>query len=191
MDDDLTRVESNVKALLSMANGLRQRIPELGKLEQERTVVPVKALLEDAAWSLHVPENIKLDSQLEDDLPDVSIVYGQVIDILRNLVINSIEAMQDGGVITVRASYERGQVGNPSQHVQIEVTDTGPGIPPAMQSKVFNLFFSTKKSSGFGLWSARQYARANGGDLTLISSEGKGVKFTLTLPVALKHEVVP
>jgi signal transduction histidine kinase len=64
------------------------------------------------------------------------------------------------------------------------VADTGPGIPDEMQPKVFNLFYSTKRSSGFGLWSARQYARANGGDLALESVEGRGTTFTLKLPVA-------
>src|SRR5262249_55067411 len=95
----------------------------------------------------------------------------------------------DGGLITIRASYDREAAGNASSQVVIEVVDNGPGIDQEIQSKVFNLFVSSKQSSGFGLWSARQYARANGGELTLDSHIGKGAKFTLTLPVAVRHKV--
>jgi CheY-like chemotaxis protein len=57
------------------------------------------------------------------------------------------------------------------------------------QAKIFNLFFSTKKSSGFGLWSARRYARANGGELTLKSQPGEGSTFVLCLPMPKEHTI--
>jgi signal transduction histidine kinase len=68
------------------------------------------------------------------------------------------------------------------------VTDNGPGISWANQRKIFKLFFSTKNSSGFGLWSALRYARANGGELTMKSEPGKGATFILTLPIIVSEE---
>jgi len=64
----------------------------------------------------------------------------------------------------------------------LEVTDTGIGIPPQQQSKIFDLSFSTKGSSGFGLWSARTNALKNRGDLKVKSELGQGTTFTLFLP---------
>jgi signal transduction histidine kinase len=126
---------------------------------------------------LPLPDNIRIDRQLAADLAQVNVIAGQVVDILRNLVANAIDVMPDGGEIVIRAF-------NKPPMVRIEVQDTGPGIPYQYQPKIFNLFFSTKKSSGFGLWSARRYARANGGDLELQSKPGDGATFILTLPIS-------
>jgi GAF domain-containing protein len=184
INDELNKVARDVKSLLNMAKGLRQKIADSGNLERDRIIMPVKALLEEAESSLHMPGNVEISQEIQENLPSVIVVPGQVIDILRNLFSNSIEAMPSGGRITIRASHVPEQPGNSPQYVLIEFADTGPGIPLEAQDKVFNLFFSTKKSSGFGLWSSRQYARANGGDLTLTSKVGQGATFTLSLLVA-------
>ena len=83
------------------------------------------------------------------------------------------------GVITLRAH-------NAGRNVEIQVVDNGAGISPDHQSRIFDLFYSTKGSFGFGLWSARRYVLANGGDLTVSSEPGHGTTFTLTLPRADK-----
>lgn len=180
IDEDLERVISDVGNVLNMSNGLKQKVAEIGeegRFQHGRTTVPVRALLEDSSWTLPIPENIRVNWELADDLAQINVVAGQIVDILRNLVANAIEVMPDGGSIIIRAA-------NAPPHVQIEVKDTGPGIPLAYQPKIFNLFFSTKKSSGFGLWSARRYARANGGELTLDSVPGHGATFILRLPMS-------
>lgn len=103
------------------------------------------------------------------------------MDILRNLVENAIEAIADqAGAITIKAF-------NAYPHLQIEVADTGSGIPAEHQPKIFNMFFSTKKSPGFGLWEARKAARKNRGTLTFTSQPGRGSTFVLTLPMASEH----
>jgi len=189
IEANLDKVGKDVKSLIHMARELRHKIADLARLEGEleRSSVPVTALLENVEWSSHSPENVTVRLEIKGDLPEVSVVPGLVIDILRNLFTNAVEAMPEGGTITIRASYDRPQAGNSSQYVLIEVEDTGTGVPPEMQPKVFNLFFSTKKSSGFGLWSARQYARANGGELKLSRSEEQVTTFALMLPVAPKQ----
>ncbi len=103
--------------------------------------------------------------------------YRQATDILRNLFVNAVEAMPHGGTITLRA-YDT------KQDIAIEVADTGVGIEESMLKRVFDLSYSTKGSSGFGLWSARRNALANGGELIVRSKLGEGTTFTLSLPKA-------
>jgi len=66
----------------------------------------------------------------------------------------------------------------------LRVRDTGVGIAPERLSQIFGLFFSTKGSSGFGLWSARRNALRNHGDLKVESKLGEGTTFVLLLPRA-------
>ena len=125
-----------------------------------------------------LPSTIQIDVRVDPDVSEVRIVHGLVTDILRNLITNAIEAMPEGGKITLGAH-------NAGRSVSVEVSDTGPGISVEYQSKIFNLFFSTKKSTGFGLWSARRNALSHHGDLTVKCDSGqKGTTFTLLLPKA-------
>jgi GAF domain-containing protein len=183
IDSELDKVLRDVGSVLNMSKGLKQKVSEIGEegQGQGRAIVPVKVLLDDSSWSLPLPNNIQLTWHLANDLGEVNVIAGQIVDILRNLVANAMEAMPDGGKITIRAYNE-------SPSIQVEIEDTGPGIHPDYQAKIFNLFFSTKSSSGFGLWSARRYARANGGDLTLKSVQGEGATFILTLPMFERTE---
>lgn len=183
IDEELSKLTKDVGNVLNMSKALKQKVQGLGeegRVAQNTTLVPAKALLEDAKWAFPALENTDLVWDVADDLANVAVVPGQVVDILYNLVVNALEAMPNGGAITLRAF-------NASPFVQINVTDTGPGITQDRQAKIFNLFFSTKSSSGFGLWSARRYARANGGDLALESEPGQGATFILKLPMADKQ----
>jgi signal transduction histidine kinase len=115
--------------------------------------------------------------QIEDDMAMLRGIQSLVADILRNLVANAIQAMPGGGTITLRSR-------NAGRYVALEVSDTGVGIAPERKSQIFGLFFSTKGSSGFGLWSARRNALRNHGDLSVESKLGEGTTFTLLLPRA-------
>src|SRR6185436_18531684 len=84
-------------------------------------------------------------------------------------------AMPSGGIITLRAR-------SAGRFVAFDVIDTGTGIPLHQIPKIFNLFYSTKGSTGFGLWSALRLARRQGGNLQVQSQQGVGSTFTLLLP---------
>jgi signal transduction histidine kinase len=109
------------------------------------------------------------------DVAPVLGVYTQLLDILCNLFKNAIDAMPNGGVVTLRAR-------NVGRHVELQVADTGVGISSERQARIFDLFYSTKGSFGFGLWSARRYALANGGELRVVSQPGQGATLILQLP---------
>ncbi|MGH2480253.1 MAG: ATP-binding protein [Ktedonobacteraceae bacterium] len=95
--------------------------------------------------------------------------------IVHNLIKNALEAMEYRGTLTLRA-YTTGD------RVALEVEDTGVGIPLTQIEHIFDLFRSTKKSSGYGLWSARRNAVRIHGSLHVKSSPGNGATFTLLLP---------
>ena len=102
---------------------------------------------------------------------------GQVI---MNLLTNATQAMEArGGTLELRARAGTNGV------VRLEVSDTGPGIPPDIVGKIFEPLFTTKaRGIGLGLAVSRSLAQANGGELTVSSESGRGATFTLVLPVA-------
>ncbi|HEU5234677.1 MAG TPA: ATP-binding protein [Terriglobales bacterium] len=98
---------------------------------------------------------------------------------LLNIVINGAQSMSDGGTLTIRAHRQDGE------DAQIEIQDTGPGIPPAIRDKIFNLYFTTKKSgSGIGLAMTYRIMQLHNGSIHFDTRVGEGTIFYLTLPLA-------
>jgi len=92
-----------------------------------------------------------------------------------NLIQNAVEAMPDGGTISIEARGER--------NYSVEITDTGSGIPPEMIRKIFLPFFTTKdKGVGLGLALTHKIVLSHGGRIDVQSTEGKGTAFTVILP---------
>ena len=178
----LNQITQDVGKILSLSGelkgalgGLREELAEPGEL----TDICVRELLSDAAGSVpELAKTIRVVIAIADGTGQVRGVYKQVADILRNLFLNAIEAMPQGGPITLRAR-------NAGMFVEIQVEDRGVGIAPAHVAQIFALFYSTKGRSGFGLWSARRNALANGGDLQVESHVGQGTIFTFSLPRVL------
>ncbi|MFQ5423495.1 MAG: PAS domain-containing sensor histidine kinase [Phycisphaerae bacterium] len=103
-----------------------------------------------------------------------------------NLLINAQQAMPDGGSLGLRLSREGPTV------ARIDVIDSGPGIPSELQDKVFDAYYSTKKSgSGLGLAQTRQMIRQHGGRIHLFSESGRGSCFTILLPIRDQHAAEP
>jgi signal transduction histidine kinase len=106
----------------------------------------------------------------------------QLKEVLVNLLMNACEAMVQGGRIVIR--QETATTPSGKQAVRLMVQDTGPGMPLAIQEKIFQPFFSTKEEgTGLGLSIASRIVADHGGSLTVRSREGEGTTFIITLPL--------
>lgn len=118
--------------------------------------------------------------------PDVGPTPGDALllkQCIQNLIQNSIEAMPDGGRLTV--SLDRDKPASGEERVTIEVSDTGCGIPDEVQSRIFNPFFTTKeKGTGLGLSLVKKIISLHNGKIDVDSKPGKGTRFTIHLPLA-------
>jgi PAS domain S-box-containing protein len=126
--------------------------------------------------------SVSILTELSKDLPRVVADRVQLQQVLMNLMLNGIEAMQDAKAerqLTIRSLIaERGQL-------LISVTDTGPGVSPEQADRIFNAFFTTKpQGTGMGLSISRSIVESHGGRLWATSNLGRGVTFSFTFPGA-------
>ena len=122
--------------------------------------------------------NIRLDMKLGNNLPRVMGNVHNLQQVFLNLFLNAIQAMPDGGSLTVSSYVE-------DYEVKIDVTDTGMGIPPENLDKIFDPFFTTKevgKGTGLGLSVSYGIIEKHHGQVTVQSEIGKGTTFSITLP---------
>ncbi len=120
---------------------------------------------------------IELEIHSDPDLPPVPLDQSQMYQVVLNLAKNSMEAVDRDGKIELRSHLE-------TDHVLIEVSDTGPGIPESDRAKIFEPYYSTKKTgSGLGLMVVWRIVKAHGGAIAVDSREGEGTTFSLALPL--------
>jgi two-component system, NtrC family, sensor kinase len=120
---------------------------------------------------------VRLNLDLAEDLPQMLGDPGQIQQCLVNLLFNAMEAMPEGGLITVRTHWEASQ-----NLIRLEVEDTGVGIPQEMMSQIFEPFFSTKeqdKGVGLGLSVVYGIIKEHHGSIRVTSEEGKGSNFII------------
>ena len=120
--------------------------------------------------------------QIVSEPGDTSPVWTQgseLVTALVNLVVNALEAMTDGGRVTIRTGAE----GNGAW---IEVEDDGPGMPPEVKARVFEPFFTTKaQGTGLGLATVYAFVKRHGGSVTIDSEQGRGTRIRLWFPSAM------
>ncbi len=125
-------------------------------------------------------DNIQIDVEAAAGLPRVSGDVSQLQQAVVALATNAIDAMPEGGTLTLRASCS-------GPRVLVQVIDTGIGIPPENMTRIFDPFFTTKdvgRGTGLGLAVCYGILSDHGGRLDVRSTVGTGTTFTITLPVA-------
>ena len=133
---------------------------------------------------------VKIDVESEAGVPLVMADEGQLQQAVIILAENAIDAMPDGGTLSLRA--RRADSGPPA--VCVEVSDTGVGIPQENLAKIFDPFFTTKevgRGTGLGLAVCYGIVTEHGGRVTVDSAVGRGTTFTLTLPVTSTDDGEP
>jgi two-component system NtrC family sensor kinase len=134
-------------------------------------------------------KNIELHLNVNKELPPVRCDPGQIEQVILALVMNAIDAMPNGGNLTLTSR----KVPN-SADVQIEVRDDGVGMPREVLAKMFEPFFTTKEHGrglGLGLAISRNIVDWHGGRIQVASEPGHGTMFTITLPVKSNIVLTP
>ncbi len=120
--------------------------------------------------------DIVVEQELRSDLPLLELDRDQMKQAFYNVIKNSFEAMKARGILRIRTDMDE-------SHVLVRFTDTGGGISAENLSRVFEPYFTTKTSgTGLGLLIVRRIVREHGGELSIESSEGKGLTLTIRLP---------
>ena len=120
--------------------------------------------------------DIAIEQELRSDLPMLQIDRDQMKQAFYNVIKNSLEAMKRGGTLRIHTDRD-------DTHVLISFIDTGSGMSAENLGRVFEPYFTTKPSgSGLGLLIVRRIVREHGGELSIESSEGKGLTLTIRLP---------
>jgi two-component system NtrC family sensor kinase len=182
MDKEMDRVTRIVKDLLTFA---RQSKPKIENTDVNTILEKSLSLLENKIKL----QNIKLNVSLDSTLPLVPCDFSQIQQALMNIIINGTEAMPDKGELTIKSHHLP-----EDEFIEIEISDTGTGIPEDHLLKVFDPFFTTKdagKGVGLGLSIAYGIVNEHKGSIEVKSKAGKGTTFIIKLPTMIKEEGRP
>ncbi len=179
MEDGVRRVQKIVRQLLDFS---QQHEPAFALTDINHVVDRVLVL----TTHLFASNKILLESGFGQGLPNIMVDRHMIEQVLMNLILNAVQAMKDGGVLSIRTSVVEGVC-------LIEVRDTGSGIPPTVLSRIFDPFFTTKsegEGTGLGLSVSLGIAERHGGKILVESEVGKGTTFTLCLPVSRERSLM-
>ena len=147
-------------------------------LKPELVEADIKELIIGALCTLAVPDNIEAGAYFNEELPKIRTDPMILKRVLLNLATNAIQAMQEGGKLTIHASQNK-----KTKSIVITVNDTGVGIPKEMHDKLFTPLFTTKaKGQGFGLAVVKRLVEVLNGKVSFESEEGKGTEFKIEIP---------
>jgi PAS domain S-box-containing protein len=177
MEESVAAIKKNAEYIDKIVQDLQVYAKPLKPTFQE---IDVEALFQEVLFKEDLPENVEASYQVEGEAKNLKADPELLKRILSNLVINSVQAMPEGGKLEIHG-YRDADV------VVISVEDNGVGIPEEVKSKLFTPLFTTKaKGQGFGLAVVKRLTEALGGTVTFESEEGKGTKFIVRLPTTKK-----
>jgi two-component system cell cycle sensor histidine kinase/response regulator CckA len=189
---DIMQIKQNANRA---ANLVRQLLAFSRQQTLQPRILNITDVLAELSHLLRrlIGENIELKVVHGRDLGLVKVDQGQLEQVIINLAVNARDAMPGGGTLTIRTGnvtsefpMRRGhEVMPPGDYVQVEVTDTGIGIPRENLGRIFEPFFSTKEvgsGTGLGLSTVYGIVKQTGGFVFVDSEPGKGAAFSIYLP---------
>jgi two-component system NtrC family sensor kinase len=176
------------------------------KTTAEKTLVNINVLIENTISMVRNQakfHNIKFNLDLDDTIPSIDADQNQLQQVFLNLCINAADALNERGQVTISTRlaagatdsatpwFKRGYPEEGTEQIEIEFTDTGPGIPAELLGKIFEPFFTTKpvgKGTGLGLSVSYGIIKKHGGNIFARSEPGKGASFFVRLPIGENKE---
>jgi len=158
-----------------LLNYSRQHKPEMERISINNLIENVISLISLEAEKKNIDINMELS-----DLPDIKADIKQIEQVLFNIIINAVQAIESDGVITINTLQ------TDSSFIEVRIKDTGPGIHPEHINRIFDPFYTTKpvnKGTGLGLSICMGIIKEHNGGIEVQSEYGKGATFIIKLPV--------
>ena len=172
--DEIARLDRIINQFL---RAIRPTKPDLQRASVNEVVTKTLALLEREI----ADRDILVEQELGDNLPKILLDRTQLQQAFYNVIRNSIQAMQAGGILRVRTEAT-------DAHLVVSFIDTGQGIPPDQIGRIFEPYYTSKKDgSGLGLMIVQRIVREHGGTIEVDSSAGCGTTFRIKLPIHEKR----
>lgn len=183
---------NEISLATSKAAELLKRMMRFGRTQETHCrPVHINEVITEVLQFVHplFRENIVVENELGKNLPCILADPSQLEQLLVNLIVNALDAMPNGGHLSISTSLqtEREIANSNGKHcfVRVTVADTGVGMSQELQSKIFEPFFTTKqpgKGTGLGLATAFGIVKQHNGELEVHSSPGSGAAFVISLP---------
>jgi signal transduction histidine kinase len=178
-EEMLEKIEMEVERLKTLTGGL---LSFSSNRETKNRVVNLNDLISDVLRLLRFElqrKSVQLDTEFS-AIPVITVDPNKIKQVIINLVMNAVHAMQGQGRIVLRTLL------SPDGMLELQVKDNGPGIAPELQKQVFAPFFTTKtegEGTGLGLYICQNIINGHGGSISLESQPGEGTTFRIRLPV--------
>ena len=197
--DDENAVKRKARVIVSEVARLEELLTDLLDMARARPLqLQPESINEIAEHSLLLAEadirayNVSVERTFAPDLPLICVDRARLLQAFLNTIRNGAQAMTDGGTLRIATRLKSEPVeegAEPCESVEIEIADSGNGIPQRALKQVFDPFFSTKVSgSGLGLPVTRRIIEDHGGRIDVSSREGEGTTFIFKLPAVRAHE---
>lgn len=177
----LRNTDTCKRAIRELLEYATNATPEIGEVDLHEVISDVIRFLRP----VRERAEIEVSADLRATCPQVMGDEVQIRQILVNLVVNAIQAIGENGTITISTR-------NAGDYLEVDVADTGPGVPEESREDIFKPFFTTKsrgEGTGLGLPTARRIAELQGGSLELLPPEESGATFRIRLRCTLEGEV--
>jgi two-component system NtrC family sensor kinase len=176
-------IDKEVQRCTTIVDGLLDFSRPKGK---HKAPVSVAAILEDTLFLLKHHQRfkkIKVSREFSDAMPEVEGNHEQLIQVFMALMLNALDAMEEGGYLSVRAYQSRAR----EDEIVVDIEDTGVGIPRGDLSKIFEPFYTTKapgRGTGLGLSVCYGIVAEHRGRIEVDSQQGRGSVFRVFLPLS-------
>lgn len=191
-DPELSKqVSKDIETIITASLHAREVIKKLmifaRQMPTQKALIDLNEVIEEGLYFLEsrcAKAGIELRRVLTPDLPEITADRAQLHQVLVNLIVNSIQAMPEGGRLTIQTLAQ-------GDHVSLVVEDTGIGMSQEVLKKMFVPFFTTKdinEGTGLGLSVVHGIVTSHGGSIDVESRVGRGTRFAVQLPLKMPEE---